>query len=268
MTKYQVKFKTKEMNKLIAVINMLVILTVICWNYYTTIYGFRGSEVGSVSDNLSNLFTPAGYAFSIWGIIFIGMLIQGIQVLILAFGNDKSDIVNKISSPFIIANLLNCVWVFMWLSLWTGISTIVMSGILIFLIFTAIAVDKSDIQSSKILNWTIAVPIRIYLGWIIVATVANYSAYLNTTSFPEMIGEVPWFYIMSSIATIVICILAYTKSWFEIPLVGIWSFLAIFVRHNGSGETSLAYFVLACIAVIAIITIARLMKRNKLSLAQ
>ena len=250
------------MKKALAIINMLVIIVVVAWNNYTAIYGFNGNEVGNVSDELNNLFTPAGYAFSIWGIIFIAILMQGIQILRLAFTKENSSIVEKISPSFIFANIMNCLWVYVWLSLMTGISTLVMSVLLIALILTAISIDKTEINESKLLSWTIATPVRIYLGWIIVATVANFSAYLNTTAFPRMIGELPWFYIMSIIATIVMVLLVVKKKWYEVPLVGIWSFIAIVVRHMNE-EVSLAYFIMVCIVVLLASVIYTYSKRRK-----
>ncbi len=248
------------MKKGLAIINMIVILGVIAWNYYTTIKGFNGSEVGSVSDNLENLFTPAGYAFSIWGIIFLGLIITGIQMLSISFKKSNNSFVEKIAPPLIAANLFNCVWVYVWLSLMPGLSTVIMTGILICLIVTVLAIDKSKIKESGILHWTIGVPIRIYLGWIIVATIANYSAFLNTTSFSSFFGEAAWFYIMMLIATGLISYIVWKKGWYEVPAVGIWSFVAIVVRHMNE-QSNLAYFTIVCIIILVAAIIPRVIKK-------
>lgn len=250
------------MKKGLAVLNMIVILGVISWNYYTTINGFKGSEVGAVSDNLNNLFTPAGYAFSIWGIIFLGLIITGIQFLIIAFGRLENSLVERITPSLIAANLFNCIWVYVWLSLMPGISTIVMTAILVSLVITSLAIDTIKIKESRLLNFSIGIPIRIYLGWIIVATVANYSAYLNTTSFSNLIGETPWFFIMLIISTSLITYIIIKKGWYEVPAVGIWAFLAIAVRHLND-QSTLAYFSILCILVLIVGIIFRFLKNRK-----
>ncbi len=251
----------QNMSKILAIFNLLAVIGVISWNYYTTIYGFQGNEVGKVSDELINLFTPAGYAFSIWGLIFLALLVQGFQVLKCSFDQQYDEMIRKITPSFIVANILNCVWVVVWLGLLPGVSTIVMSGILIALIFTALSVDRTVLPKNRFIRITIEFPVRLYLGWIIVAIVANYAAYLNTTSFSSFIGETPWFYIMSAIATGIMVLVTWQKSWYEIPAVGIWAFTAIAVRH-WNDKPILSYVIIACIIVLICAILSRMLNKK------
>ena len=59
------------MKKIYAVINMVVIIATITWNYVINSIGINGNTIREISSQYSNLFTPASYAFSIWGIIFL-----------------------------------------------------------------------------------------------------------------------------------------------------------------------------------------------------
>lgn len=254
--------KFQKMKKVRSILNFAVILAVIIWNYYTTIYGYNGSEVGQVSDNLPNLFTPAGYAFSIWGIIFLGLIVIGIQGLILGFKEEESGIIELFTPSLVAANVFNCVWVLLWLNLNTGFSVIVMTMLLISLILAVKTLDDLDANKHKVYRWTIVMPTRIYLGWIIVAIVANISAYLNTTSFPDFMGERIWFYLMVAIASAIILFLTWTRKWYEVGIVGVWSLGAIFMRHRVE-EPSLAYYAIGFTAIIGFITIFRLVREEK-----
>lgn len=62
------------MKRIYAILNLIVVIAVIAWNYLSNTEKINGKTIGEVSDDLDNLFTPAGYAFSIWGIIFLGLL--------------------------------------------------------------------------------------------------------------------------------------------------------------------------------------------------
>ena len=62
------------MKKVYAVLNLVIALAVIAWNGLSNTGVIGDKTVGDVSDDLNNLFTPAGYAFSIWGIIFLGLI--------------------------------------------------------------------------------------------------------------------------------------------------------------------------------------------------
>ena len=251
------------MRKVLAVVNLIATIATIGWNYYTTIYGVKGNDVGKVSDSFENLFTPAGYAFSIWGIIFIGLMITAVMLCYLAFQKPDKGIISTITPELIAANLFNCAWVYVWLSLWTGASTIVMVGILISLIVCAIGIEQTKLGQSRILNWTIGVPIRIYLGWIMVATIANFSAYLNTLELTIFDNEALWFYVMISIGTIIIAGTLFRKGWYELPAVGIWAYTAIVVRHMESSP-NLSNFVIANIVVLVLVMARRLLIDKKL----
>ena len=84
------------MKKKLAVLNSISILAVIAINGIAGSTGIFGETVGGISDKYNTLFTPAGYAFSIWGIIYLGLIAFAIFQNIRAFMNDTD------SGPFTI----------------------------------------------------------------------------------------------------------------------------------------------------------------------
>jgi hypothetical protein len=71
--------------KLLSAANLIITLLLIYWNYLSNTGFIDGKTIGNVSDKYSSLFTPAGYAFSIWGIIFIGLVAFAFFAVYLAF---------------------------------------------------------------------------------------------------------------------------------------------------------------------------------------
>jgi hypothetical protein len=120
------------MKKTYAILNLLVIILLIAWNYIANSMGINGNTVGSLSSEYENLFTPAGYAFAIWGIIFLALLGHGVFQVIRAFQNDKpNDFITQMGSWLIIANLANIAWVWFWLKEYTGLTVLIMLIILV-----------------------------------------------------------------------------------------------------------------------------------------
>src|SRR5690606_1921781 len=118
-----------------AILNLIGVITVIFFNYYLNSQGINGNTVGSVSEKYDNLFTPAGYAFAIWGMIFLALLVQAIFLVVRSFQPEKDQTpITQIGLGIFIANILNISWLFAWLNEYTGLSVIIIILILIILL--------------------------------------------------------------------------------------------------------------------------------------
>ncbi len=78
-------------------------LTTIFVNYASTAFLFGDSDTGDVSDKYSTLFTPAGYAFSIWGLIYLAL---GAYVVYQAFWARQDEPLYDRLAPWLMVNLL------------------------------------------------------------------------------------------------------------------------------------------------------------------
>jgi len=219
-------------NKVLASLHMLVLLALIFWNYYSNTGAINNKTVGSVSDNLKNLFTPAGYAFAIWGVIYIGLIALGIYMLVRAFrgeGNDK--FISKVAPTLILAHIGNATWLWFWLNEETGTSVIVMFFILIMLTLTVLRLNMqrwdAPLKFMALVWW----PIDLYFGWISVATIANISAYLKKLNWTGGLSEITWTVIIIFIATLLALFMIYARNMREYAAVFIWALIAIAVRH-------------------------------------
>ncbi len=241
------------MKKFLALSNLLVILAVIAWNYLANSANIKGNTVGSLSDEYFNLFTPAGYAFIIWGPIFLGLLALGIYGVVQAFRkNGYSSFLLKMGPWLIIANLGNAAWLWFWLNEQTGISVIIMLIILISLIVLILRLNMERWDAPLVIIANIWWPLCLYSGWIAVATVANISAYLAKIEWSWLFGEVTWTLIMIILAAGINLFMILTRNMREFAAVGIWALLAIAVRHWDS-IPAIQYTALASAIVISIV---------------
>lgn len=217
-----------------ALANLVVTVGVIGWNYYTAIFGFAGNTVGGLSDDYDTLFTPAGYAFSIWGVIFLGLLVHAIAQLRWAFGSgDHTAFFRSLGPWLLLANVANGLWVVLWLTERTAASVPVLLSMVVFLQLAVHRLDLARAPRSRAFTWHTRVPIAIYAGWVTVAVLANLSAYLAKE------GVVPndsaaWAIGMIVIATLANVAVLWRRPLREHALVGVWALVAIAVARWGS----------------------------------
>ncbi|QLG44877.1 tryptophan-rich sensory protein [Costertonia aggregata] len=234
------------MKKTLSVINVLSVLLVIVVNYLSQTMRWNNTTIGEISNTYSNLFTPASYAFAIWGIIFLSLLAYGIfQVRRAFFSGKKSKFIGQTGYWFTIANVLNATWVITFVYDYTGLSVLIMLGILFSLIKIVLNTNMerwdAPIEVIALVWW----PICLYSGWISVATIANIAAYLTKLGWNGgVLSEINWTILMIAIATLLNIFMIWKRCMREFAAVGVWALFAIYVRHQNSLE-SIAYIALA-----------------------
>lgn len=250
------------MNKIIAIINAIILAIAIYWNYYTASVGYKGKSIGELSDKYYNLFTPADYAFSIWGLIFLGLIISAIYLIKNStLGNTEDQYVSKIGAGLIVANIGNILWTWAWLEEYTGLSVVIMTGILLSLLYTVNQSIKAHHEGPSI-NRIIHSSIGLYAGWISVAIIANIAAHLNKNGWQPFITETHWTILMMIIATLIFNYMVSSKKVISFGLVGIWALTAISIRHWDS-NMSIKIVALISAITIAFNIIASLLSANK-----
>lgn len=254
--------------KIYSVLNLLSVIILIAWNGYANTGNFNGKNVGELSAEYGNLFTPASYAFSIWGLIFLMLLAFGVYGVILAFAKAESnkqpdyrtDFVKTTAPWFLIANVFCTVWVAFWLEEMILTSVFCMLGILVSLL---ICVRKLDMEIWDAPIKTIAFvwwPLCLYTGWISVATIANLSAYLNSAFEIAMVTQFYVTIMMLVVAFVINAAMVYYRNMREYALVGVWALVAIFMRYKdnidsveGMPFTTIGYVALTLAIILAII---------------
>lgn len=185
-----------------------------------------GKQTGEVSDSYPNLFAPAGYAFSIWGLIYT---LLGIYV-VYQLWQSKNEIVARVNRLFIFNAFLNAAWIFTWHYDVIWFSVILMVGLLYTLIRTADILRDGKITEKE--NWLVRLPFSVYFGWITVATIANITVFLVSIGWNKFgLSENFW--------TIAILLVgAFIASWRTLKdraiaygLVPVWAYTAILYRH-------------------------------------
>lgn len=250
------------MKKLIGIINFLSVIAIVYWNYVVSTGEINGNKMGQLSDEINSLFTPAGYAFSIWGIIYLGLLINAIWYLVQAFKNKHQETLTQQGLWLTFANIASGLWLWFWLNEQFLLSVFCMLAILIALM-TAIVnlkMEKWD-APAKIIGF-VWWPISLYSGWITVATVTNIAAYLKTENFSLFFSEEVWTIIMILITSALFLYFLYTRYMREFNIVAVWALVAIAVRH-WDADQAVAITAILCGALLMILSLVQGFKYRK-----
>ncbi|MBC8767441.1 tryptophan-rich sensory protein [Arenibacter sp. BSSL-BM3] len=239
------------MQRKLSIINLLSVVLVIAVNYISQAVRINDTTIGELSQRYSNLFTPASYAFAIWGLIFLSLLAYALfQVKVVFYDKKELAYIEQTGYWFAIANVLNALWVIAFAYDYMGLTVIIIVGILISLLKIIINTNMERWDAPKeiiVFSWW---PICLYSGWITVATIANIALYLTKIGWDgAFLTEVQWTMVLIVIATLINLVIIYKRNMREFAAVGVWALFAIYIRHQDSLEIP-AYTALACSAIL------------------
>jgi hypothetical protein len=203
----------------------------------TSILG--GKNTADVSDANPTLITPAGYVFSIWGIIYV---LLGIFVVFQAWPRgEQNDLQRRIGPWFALSSLLNIAWLFLWQFEVLSLSVVLMFALLatLILIYTRLGIGKSVVTLREKL--AVHVPFSVYLGWITIASIANVAVTLVSVGWDGLgISQETWAILIIVVAVLVALLVIATRTDVAYGLVIIWALAGIAVQQSGSQNVVVA----------------------------
>lgn len=215
---------------------------------------WSATDVGIVADQEQAIIQPAGYTFSIWGLIYV-MLFVWIAKLFLKKSKEVTD---ELSFWPIVNFLLNGLWIVVFTMQQVGISVLVILGLLLTVI---VMYRKLNVSS---FHWIDRLPFSVYFGWVTVAVVVNIFTWLNQMNMLNFFGldELVWT-IIGLVITLFTCLfVAYKFTDGVYSLVFVWAYVGIFVE-NQYDDLSLAVVLFLCIAFQIFISVRIFFKRSK-----
>ncbi|MBX9783107.1 MAG: hypothetical protein K2X48_07425 [Chitinophagaceae bacterium] len=227
--------------KLLAGLQIIMYAGMVTVNALANILPINGLNTGEVSALFDNRFVPAGFTFSMWGIIYLFLFAWvAASAIILWKGDEKEPLfehVKRIAPLFLITCILNAVWIFLWHYLQIVFTLIVM----LWLLRTLIAIYRKMQLHRNIITgvnlWTLYAPFVIYLAWICVATIANTSALLVHVQWNGF-GMDAWIWscIMIVIAFLLTAGFTYWRGELAFGLVTAWALYGIYKAQLGNSE--------------------------------
>jgi len=224
-------------------LNIAAFVAVVVVNALANTLPFNGITTGEISDSYPSLFTPAGYVFSIW--ILIYLLLAAFVIYQALPANRDNPRLARLGYLFVVSCALNIAWLFSWHYLQIPLSMLLMLGLLatLILIYERLEIGQEGVSRSESLAVRLA--FSVYLGWITVATVANASVTLLELGVRG--GWAAPFWAVVALAAATAVGLAVLRRRGDVAFVGvlIWAFVGIAVRQWGSESLLVLAAVLA-----------------------
>ena len=215
-------------------------LGVIVFNWFSAT-GRLGSDTGAISAKYPTLLTPAGYAFSIWSLIYVGMIAFSIYQMLPA----NLARFRAVRSFYILSCALNCAWLYFWHREQIVICFVVIAALCALL--GLICYHLRDPESLAD-TWAAKGPFGIYFGWVTAATLVNLSImlkFMNAIPGSETALAVVLILIAAGFG---ILVRAKLTNYFY-PVAIAWALTAIAVKQSGQTliVTAAAVGVIACL---------------------
>jgi hypothetical protein len=130
-----------------------------------------GPSIGEISDRYPTYVVPAGYAFTIWNLIFA--LSLGYAVWQVLPTERENPLLRRVGWLTASAMAATSAWMLVFQRSLFALSLVVMLWLLASLVGVVARAYRSDAAFSRAEAWLVYYAFSIFLGWITVATVAN-----------------------------------------------------------------------------------------------
>ena len=228
---------------------VLALIATLVVNALSNALPLNGLTAGQISDRFKVFFVPAGYVFSIWSLIYLGLIAFAVyQALPAQRANPR---LRRIGYLFVLTCLANMSWLFLWHYEQFPLTLIAMFSLLALLIalYLRLGIGRHAVPAAE--RWTVRLPFNLYLGWISVATIANVTTVLDYLKWDG--GGIPpqvWAVIMLAVGLVLALAMALTRADVAYVLVLIWAYVGISVKQSGAPLVANAALVAAGLLVL------------------
>lgn len=245
------------------IITILATLLTITVNGLANALPLNGQGTGEISDRFSIYFVPAGYVFSIWGLIYIGLIAFAIYQAMPA--QRDNEVIKKISPAYWMSNLANTAWIFLWHYEFFPLTLIAMLILLASLLYIYVQLRGSSSSLGSAQKWFVNTPFSIYLGWISVATIANFSQVLFFLGWGGWgISPATWTLILLATATLLGLLMLWRESDRPYALVLVWAIVGIASSQADTALVANSSWIAVGALVLALVVMPFLQPKSSL----
>jgi hypothetical protein len=242
---------------------LVAVVANITFNLLNGRIGTHTHSVAEISDRYPTLLTPAAYASATWGVSYASTLLYG--MLALTRSQLEVRFHDRVAPWLLLTNALASLWISLFTAEQLGPSALIMGAMLTssVVMYSTVAVHSTSEHLSR---WW-RVPFGLWLGWLSVATLTNFSIALKAAGWDGWpLSEPMW-------ATIMLCLaasaaLAVNVLFLDpvVPLAVSWATSAIAVAHWQ--DSTLVAVVAALVAIKTLMLGARVLLFNALPMPQ
>lgn len=222
------------------------------FNTLANVLPINGRNTGEISDSFPNYFVPAGFIFSIWGLIYAGLIAF---VVYQALPSQKTNQrLRDIGWWFVASNVVNSAWILVWHYNQVVLSLVVMLALFacLFAIYTRLDRDREVVAGAQ--RWLVNAPFSLYFGWITVATIVNTSVALISVGWDGFgISPELWSVALLAIGTVIGALVALPRRDWIYGGVLVWAFFGIGAKFATIALLANAAYIAAAVVAIVVL---------------
>lgn len=206
-----------------------------------------------ISEKYPTVLTPAGYAFTIWSLIYVGLLAFSIYQLLPR--NVRRF--RPVRTLYVISCFLNCAWIYFWHREQVAICLVLIFALLMSLIFMLILFRRGTDEGSLFTKTVFG----IYAGWVTAATLVSFTIFLKYMGVELSSGM--W----SALGALCLLFAAGLAVFVRLklqnylyPLAIAWAATAIAVKQ--SGNTAIVVAASVCVIVGLVMAVSFVMDQK------
>jgi hypothetical protein len=218
----------------------------------TTLIG--GRNTADVSAAFPTLITPAGFTFSIWGIIYALLAAFIIYQFLPKHRQDGFN--RRVSYFFVLSCLFNILWLFLWQYEYITASVLLIFALLVALVIIYLRLNVGKSKAMRGERLWVHLPFSVYLGWITIASIADVSSALVSVNWTGLgLSPSAWAQLVLLVALGVTLLVLGTRKDPAYGLVVVWALIGIASNQLGHAEGALVAEVAAVVVAAATLVV-------------
>ena len=214
-----------------SIVNISFFGCVLVLNYLANQLPLGGVTQRELAAEYQLLLTPAGYAFSIWGVIYLGLVVYIVSQALPQTRSEQQ--IRSLDKPFRISCFCNMGWLFAWHHRAVTISVFLMLGLLLSVAWAYRSLDKERGRYRRSSEWIIERTFSLYLGWVSIAMTLNLSIFFSQLGWSGLpLTPQTWATLLLVLLSILFLALAIPRRDFALLFVLAWAALGIFVKNR------------------------------------
>jgi len=160
----------------------------IAFNYWANALPLGGATTGEISDRYQTLVTPAGYTFSVWGAIFLGLtLLAAYQALP---GRPEEPTLRRLRWPVALSCVASVAWLLLWHLGHPGAAFFLLPVLAAPVGVAFVRLQTAKTETTNVERLLIALTLGVYFGWATAATIVGAAASLVSRGWTTVaVGE-------------------------------------------------------------------------------
>ena len=205
--------------------NLIMLILVFVFNFLTGTGRINNLSQADISAMFPTKITPAGFAFSIWGVIYALVLIAVLWMLFKHSDRRMSEVIYAVGWWFNLSCLANILWTITFSYLRLPLSTLLIFILLVSLTTILMRLSKLNVKVKAIFPLAFGM----YAGWVMIATVVNIAASLVQIGWDGFgLSQILWASIILVVALFIVFYVTYRTTNVIIPLPVAWAYFAIY----------------------------------------